>query len=320
MFNPEEVIFAPTGRCNLSCAHCHVTRGPAELVASEAVSFLDTCAEGGIERVGFSGGEPFLRLDFLVEVTRAAVARGLFFDRLMTNGDWWADVPDLRAGLSAVCEAGFDGIIGLSWDAYHGQSPERMFTFMHEVFEVWARKDAVEILSVRSPDDTALFRDFDAVSGRLGGLTERMAGEPSRMVDSAFLARSQSDPDDGVALSVPVQRFPRSRLAGEGAWDASRWFVDDYCAGPGNVFYVHPNGSVAPCCGFANENAALSIGTIRDSYDALMEQAAANMQVKACYETGLGAVRKRLEAEGRRFPGKTDDICFFCDYLCGEGF
>lgn len=318
MFHPEEIIFAPTGRCNLACGHCRVGRGPAELSATAAIAFLDTCNDGGVDRIGFSGGEPFLRLDFLVDVIRAAVDRGFFFDRLMTNGDWWQDEQELRKALSAVYEAGFDGVIGLSWDAFHAQRPGRIALFLRTVFEIRGRKDAVEILSVRSPGEAAFLRDVDAVAASLGGRVESIAGEPSRIVDEAYLSRSESDPDDGGGLVVPVQRFPRSRPADAGAWGATKWFVDDYCAGPGNVFYVHPDGRVAPCCGFANENQALLIGTIDDSYDTLMASAAANRSVQACYESGLGSIRKRLEAEGHRFPGKTDDLCFFCDALCRE--
>jgi len=324
MFQPEEIIFAPTGRCNLRCPHCRVTRGPSEIEAADAVAFLDTCADAGIERVGFSGGEPFLRLDFLVAVTKAAVSRGLFFDRLMTNGDWWIDEAELEAGLGAVFDAGFDGVIGLSWDAYHGQAPARARSFIQALASAWGRKDAVEILSVRSPDDLSFLRDLEAVASGLGGRVEKLAGEPARIVDEAFSSRSESDPDDGSGLNIQVQRFGRSRSAAEGAsgmaeaWGDASWFVDDLCAGPGNVFYVHPDGSVAPCCGFANESAALKLGTVRDSYERLMENAQANSQVRACFDEGLGSVRKRLEASGTRFPGKTRDICFFCEHLCNQ--
>jgi hypothetical protein len=319
MFQPTEVIFAPTGRCNLACAHCRAYRGPAELSTADALAFLESCADGGVERVGFSGGEPFLRPDFLVDVTKAAVDKGLFFDRLMTNGDWWKDPSELRATLGAVYGAGFDGIIGLSYDAWHGQSPDRVAAFLQAVFAVWGRKDAAEILSVRAPDDAGFLRDLDAVAAALGGRVDTMAGEPERIVDSAYLSRSDSSPDDGAGLVVPIVRSPRSRSAEEGAWDASRWFADDYCAGPGNVFYAHPDGSVAVCCGFANENPELIVGTVRDSFAALMKTASERPQVTACYETGLAEVRKRMEASGTRFPGKTDDICFFCDYLCNRG-
>jgi hypothetical protein len=318
MFHPEEVIFAPTGRCNLFCSHCTVKRGPEELSASDAIAFLDTCSEAGIERIGFSGGEPFLRPDFLVGVSAAAVERGMYFDRLMTNGDWWADDAELGSTLAAVRDAGFDGVIGLSWDTYHGQSPARILGFLRAVFDTWGRKDTVELLSVRSSDDKAFLRDLATVASSLGGRVESAFGEPSRIVDAVYLSRSESDPDDGSGLVMPITLTPRSRSAAEGAWDAEDWFTDDWCEGPGNVFYVHPNGTVAPCCGFANEQPRLSIGTVRDSFADLMASAEKNAQIRRCFDEGLGATRGRLEAAGVRFPGKTRDMCFFCDYLCSN--
>ncbi|HPE88227.1 MAG TPA: radical SAM protein [Spirochaetales bacterium] len=319
MFHPEEVIFAPTGRCNLRCSHCRVRRDGPELAIEAAVSFLDSCSAAGVERVGFSGGEPFLRLDFVVAVTAAAVDRGMYFDRLMTNGDWWATEASLHEALGAVADAGFDGVLGLSYDAYHGQAPERVAAFMAAAYEAFGRRDAVEILSVRSPDDEAFFRGLEAVAAALGGRLEYELGEPSRIVDDAYLGRSEADPDDGSDLVAQVVRSPRSRSAEEGAWDAERWFADDYCEGPGNVLYVHPDGGVAVCCGFANERPQLIVGTVGDAVDAIVAEAAARPLVRACYEAGLAATRKRLEAEGVRFPGRTGDACFFCDYLCGEG-
>ncbi|HOZ71773.1 MAG TPA: radical SAM protein [Spirochaetales bacterium] len=319
MFHPEEVIFAPTGRCNLRCAHCRVRSDGPELAIEDAVSFLESCSAAGIERVGFSGGEPFLRLDFIVAVTAAAVDQGLYFDRLMTNGDWWTTGASLRAALGAVAEAGFDGVIGLSHDAYHGQAPERVAAFMAAAYEAFGRRDAVELLSVRSPDDGAFFRGLETVATALGGRLEYELSEPARIVDEAYLARSEADPDDGSALVAQVIRSPRSRSAEEGAWDAERWFVDDFCEGPGNVLYVHPDGAVAVCCGFANENPQLIVGSVGDSVEAIVAEAAARPLVRACYEAGLATTRRRLEAAGVRFPGKTGDACFFCDYLCKRG-
>jgi len=319
MFDPDEVIFAPTGRCNLACAHCRVRRDAGELRIDEAVTFLSSCAEAGVARVGFSGGEPFLRLDFLTALTAAAVDAGMFFDRLMTNGDWWRSEAELREALDAVYGAGFDGTLGLSHDAYHRQPPERVAAFLSAVFAVSGRRDAAELLSVRSSDDEGFLAGLTVVAERLGGRLELDGKEPVRIVDEAFLRRSPADPDDGAALSLPIQRFPRSLGAAEDGWGARAWFRDDYCEGPGNVLYVHPDGRVAVCCGFANERPELCIGTIGDSYATLMENAASSPVVRARYDTGLGALRERLEARGERFPGKADDPCFFCDYLCSRG-
>lgn len=364
-FKPSELIFAPTGRCNLACAHCRVARGATELSAEEAVAFMDDCLSGAeeglpaIERVGFSGGEPFLRSDFLEAVVAAAVDRGLLFDRLMTNGDWWADEGELRRDLGRVADAGFDGVLGLSYDAFHGQDRGRVEAFLKAWFKATGRRDGVEILSVRaegeggdepgSAEDRAWVAELARLAEALGGEIEFAGGaaasegaigsvagpapaaasgsyggaEPLRIVDEARRRRRPADPDDGAGLYIPVLRFPRSYGAAEAgsarAWAAETWFEDDFCEGPGQLLYVHPDGSAAPCCGFANERQELSLGHIRDGYAALLYAARRLPQPRACYELGLGARRVELEGAGLRFPGKTADVCLFCDWLCSRG-
>jgi hypothetical protein len=319
MFKPEEIIFAPTARCNLVCGHCRVTRIPRELEGRQAVAFMASCRSREIERIGFSGGEPFLRPDFLYEVCRAAVEMEYYFGRLMTNGCWADDEAGFTAALEPLYEAGFDGIFGLSFDSWHGNDFHRVAGFLKAVFGIWGRKDNVEILAVRAPgQDGADARALAALATALGGqLQQGTVGQPLAIVDQAWLARTAADPDDGGGLYLPVQCFPYSSAAEEGGWGAQAWFEDDYCQGPGNVFYVHPDGRVAVCCGFANENDALIIGNISThGYDQLMEKAAAAPQVHHCYDTGLAALAQQLEADGRELPGKTGDMCCFCDYLC----
>lgn len=313
MFQPVQIIFSPTSRCNLACSHCRVRRGPAELSAAEASAFLERCARGGIERVGFSGGEPFLRSEFLVEVSRTSVSQGLYFDRLMTNGDWFADEGELEETLSALFDSGFDGTFGLSSDSFHGQDPERLAVFLSAVFRIWNRKDCAEILSVRSPDEGPWQASMRVLAERLGGRLVLRDGEPRAIADAAPRGEEAAA---GETLDIPILRFPYSAAGTEDGWGARRWFREDFCEGPGNVFYVHPDGSVAVCCGFANENPSLIIGNVRDDdYDSLMKSASGNPHVRLCYDKGLDARRRELETSGTRFPGITDDICFFCDYL-----
>lgn len=319
MYKPEEIIFAPTAQCNLACQHCRVTRIPQNLDSSVAVAFLAACRDRGVERIGFSGGEPFLRPDFLYPVCREAVAMDYYFGRLMTNGCWAENEAGFSAVLEPLYEAGFDGIFGLSFDSWHGNNVAKAAGFIQSVFAIWGRKDVVEILAVSAlgqdvVDEAALTALATALGGSLQPGTNR---RPTAIVDQAWLARSAADPDDGGGLYLPVQRFPYSAAAEEGAWGAKAWFADDYCQGPGNVFYVHSDGRVAVCCGFANENEELIIGNIAvDGYDELMAGAATAPQVKHCYTTGLAAYARQLEAKGTQFPGITSDMCFFCDYLC----
>jgi hypothetical protein len=321
MFKPEEIIFAPTARCNLSCRHCRVARLEAELDSGEAVAFMGRCRAAGIERIGYSGGEPFLRQDFLVATARAAVDLDMYFDRLMTNGLWWRDEAELEDKLGALRDAGFDGTVGLSVDAWHEARDERLAAFLAAAFKTWGRKDCAEIVSVRSRDDAPLSARLGSLAAALGGELHIAEGELVAIVNARRreLDSSGRGEDDPEALRITISRIAYSAAPDDAAaWNSGAWFEDDYCAGPGNVFYVHPDGRVAVCCGFANEEPALVVGAIGDSYEDLMARAASSPQVAACYETGLATIRRRMVAAGRAFPGKTRDPCFFCGYLCGE--
>ena len=276
-FCPTEIIFACTSACNLHCVHCFVDRNPRKLEISQALALLDNCvaAESPIERVGFSGGEPFLYMDFLLEVTRAVVSHDLLFDQIMTNGDWWSDENELRDKLQMLYDAGYDGKIGLSWDEYHGQSEERMITFIKTVQEIFG-EEAINIQRVATP----------------GVL--RQVQEPH--------------------IGIPVYTLPRTYPGDDQqAWKSKHWFKEDYCQGPGNIFYVHADGNIAPCCGFANENSALFIGRITDSYEKIMQNAANNKMIQLCFTKGLSRYRRF-----KKFPGKTSDICSFCDFVCKQ--
>ena len=276
-FCPTEIIFACTSACNLHCVHCFVDRNPRKLEISQALALLDTCvaAESPIERVGFSGGEPFLYMDFLLEVTRAVVSHDLLFDQIMTNGDWWKDEQELRNTLQSLYDAGYDGKIGLSWDEYHGQSEERMITFIKAVQEIFG-EEAINIQRVATP----------------GVLRE----------------------PQGTLKNITVYHLPRTYPGDDQqAWKSKHWFKEDYCQGPGNIFYVHADGNIAPCCGFANENSALFIGRITDSYEKIMQNAANNKMIQLCFTKGLSRYRRF-----KKFPGKTSDICSFCDFVCKQ--
>ena len=306
-FSPTEIIFAATNACNLHCEHCFIERNPHKLEIADAVALIKSCVEAGsdIDRIGFSGGEPFLYMDFLIEVTKAAVSHDLMFDQIMTNGDWWRDEIDLHATLQKLYDAGYDGKIGLSWDSYHGQSTERMETFIRTVQEIFG-EEAINIQTV----DTE-------TSPSLRGAQRR--GNPQyKDVSEPWIASPSARND------VMIYHLPRTYTSDDPrAWQARRWFREDFCEGPGHILYVHADGNIAPCCGFANENPALFIGTIKDSFESIMEKAADNPMIKICYEEGLShyrrnGIKKSLRSQGKKLPGKCSDICSFCDYVCKQ--
>lgn len=322
-FTPREVIFAPTAQCNLMCAHCRVdrSRGNGKILSpAAAVSFLEACAHGGVDRVGFSGGEPFLEIEFLEKIIRKTVDLGLYFDRLMTNGDWWKDRAALDAALTSVLDAGFDGTLALSVDSWHGQDPLRIAEFITSAGTIAGRFDMIEIVSVLDRDGSAPLDMLKKVAKALDAKLVVESEMPIAIRND--LARDNRDAgmDDGSGIDISVLVIPYSSALDESAaWKGNRWFADDWCEGPGNVFFVHPDGKVAVCCGFANENEELIAGSIEEGFDALLASAHAKPHIRACYELGLAKYREKLSAQGVIFPGKTVDACFFCDWLCHKG-
>ncbi|OGK98066.1 MAG: hypothetical protein A3E31_04435 [Candidatus Rokubacteria bacterium RIFCSPHIGHO2_12_FULL_73_22] len=89
---PLSVLFEVTHRCNLGCEHCYLTEGPvgrprpsrAELTLDEVRRVLDELAAAGTLFLTLTGGEVFLRRDFL-DIVAHARARG-FSVTVFTTG------------------------------------------------------------------------------------------------------------------------------------------------------------------------------------------------------------------------------------------
>lgn len=83
---PIDGIIELTLKCNLKCGHCYCSQDPArkELSAEEIFKIIDHVTEAGCLWLGFTGGEVFLRKDFL-DIYLYAKSKGLLVS-LMTNG------------------------------------------------------------------------------------------------------------------------------------------------------------------------------------------------------------------------------------------
>lgn len=293
MFTPTEIIFSSTTLCNLHCAHCFVDRKPVSLDAEEAVKFLDSCRASKncqIDKIGFSGGEPFLTLDFLCKIISYARKNDFIFDQIMTNGVWWKDEEELNQTLQKIYDAGYDGKIGISYDNFHGQDYKKIRIFCAAVNKIFG-EGSINIQAVADP-----FLDDEK--------TEKLESELNALGN-----------DFSADIFVLPQTFQSNDKRG---WQSKKWFKEDFCEGPGNILFVHTDGNIAPCCGFANENCALFIGKITDSFDSVMQNAEKNPMIKLCFEKGLSSLIKKLEKE-KKLPGKTGDICTFCDFIAKAG-
>lgn len=283
----EETLFSPTTLCNLNCPHCDIRRYGKILSADLACAFLKDCKKHGIARVGFTGGEPFLAINFLCAVSKRAVELGMYFDRLMTNGVWFRDKKHLERSLQKIKRAGYDGEICVSIDAFHAQDMRKVVLFIKTARRIWNWDGIVSVAYVTGAGD---------------GQTRKKLKFISKIFPGIRMHR--------------IRLSPIGKAAGLGNPWGGKWFKEDYCRGPGNVFFVTPGGDVKPCCGYANEEKALTIGNIRrDSVKTILKNLKRNRLTAAIFNSGLSSIRKRLERAGYRFPGKTSNHCFFCHYI-----
>lgn len=310
-FNPKEIIFAVTDKCNLHCKHCYVKRFNNDLNAKEAINFLKTCLNSEVNTIGFSGGEPFLNLNFIEEVCKYAVKNDFMFDRLMTNGDWWNNKEQLVDSLQKLYLSGFDGKIGLSWDSFHNQKTSRIEKFCREIYRIWNNYSMIEIQSVVNinKEEQKIFnKKIEELANKLNCKIIKKISLKSHC-GIIILENNQ--------IFIKINAIPQTfEYSNKLAWQSKKWFKEDFCNGPGQVLYIHPNGNIAPCCGFSNEDNNLLIGNIKQDFTSILTQAKQNKMVNICYISGLEKKKNELKKAKINFPGKTDDNCTFCKYIC----
>jgi MoaA/NifB/PqqE/SkfB family radical SAM enzyme len=311
-FRPNYLSFAGTYQCNLSCPHCCV---PIEwtdrLDIATAVRFLEQAHDAGIEVLGFTGGEPFLYPEFLVALTRRAAELGFRFDKLMTNGVWYADEPHLERVLGSIRDAGFTGKIGLSVDKFHGMDIAKLAAFCRVTRRVFAH-DTILSLSYASaaPD-----RGLEPI--------RRLAAELDAVVEWSDLLGRHLLVSDELTMTLNwnhLATVERAESLPAKPWDGT-WFEEDYCEGPGQALIVNPRGEVKPCCGFASDLDQLTIGNIHtDSVADIIRFAREHPYVGKVFREGLTAIRDEILArDPDALPGATSNHCFFCWYVLTRG-
>ncbi len=305
-------MLCPVYQCNLDCPHCCVPiEWPDRLDIPTAVRFLESAHAYGIRTLGFTGGEPFLYPEFLLALTRRAAALGFRFDKVMTNGVWFADARHLRSTLAALRDAGFTGKLGLSVDKFHGtRHTERLVDFCRTARRVFDRDTIVSLSYASRAPDQGLepVRDLAAA---LGGVIDW-----SPVLHRHLLVT----PDLTMVLNwnhlAPVERAERFA----GGWDGT-WFEEDYCEGPGQALIVTPKGEVKPCCGFASDLDQLTIGNIhRDDVETIVRRARRHPYVGKVFREGLTAIRDEILArDPDALPGEASNQCFFCWWVLTRG-
>jgi organic radical activating enzyme len=310
-FRPNYLSFSGTYQCNLTCPHCCVPiEWPDHLPIPAAVRFLEQAAEFGIDVIGFTGGEPFLYPEFVLVVSRRAAELDYRFDKVMTNGVWFDDEPQLESIMTELRDAGYSGKIGLSIDKFHGKTGEKLVAFCRTVRRIFDR-DNVLSLSYASPAPDRGLQPIRDLARRLDAVVEW-----SELLRRYLLVSPEFTMTlnwNHLAAVERAENLPSN-------WDGE-WFEEDYCEGPGQALIVTPRGEVKPCCGFASDLDQLTIGNIHhDTLDQIVEKARNHPYVGKVFREGLLTIRDEILARNpNSLPGATSNHCFFCWYALTRG-
>lgn len=114
----RKITFQLTWRCNIRCSHCCQDHLNVDLSRTHCEELIDGfAARKLIDRVGFTGGEVFLRYDDLSLLIRRCGQLGLS-STIITNAQW-ARSPEVTYAKLAPLIANGLALVAVSYDAYH---------------------------------------------------------------------------------------------------------------------------------------------------------------------------------------------------------
>ncbi|RNC65615.1 MAG: radical SAM protein [Desulfuromonadales bacterium] len=125
---PGQVVVQYTDHCNATCPQCGMRRGSGAprsvLGIDQAKAVIDAAAERGASAISFTGGEPLLFLDDIVELIRHAGKAGIRYIRTGTNGFMLTDSgSDFTGRVTAIARRLADTPLKNFWISVDSADP-----------------------------------------------------------------------------------------------------------------------------------------------------------------------------------------------------
>ena len=122
-----------TRRCNMSCAHCSVESHPRlkkQPGEEELIRRVDDLIAAGVSYIQFTGGEPMLRGELVLQLMARARAAGVM-SSLTSNGFWGKKPAHALRTLTELRQAGLVRL-AISFDRFHAefQGPEPVLNIL----------------------------------------------------------------------------------------------------------------------------------------------------------------------------------------------
>jgi MoaA/NifB/PqqE/SkfB family radical SAM enzyme len=246
---PLNVMWRITNKCNSRCSYCSIwKKEQKELTTGQIKSLIDQMAASGTQRIGFVGGEAFLREDF-GEIVDYVKEKKIFVT-LVSNGCMVPDNMDIVRKLDYLVisfdgrkenhergrmEGSFDNVIK-SFDACHKNNVK---VLTNTVLNKYNLDDIDYIL------DTVQKYSFKSTFNVLQGKTDCFPPDELYRKTFEHLIRKK---DEGapIVLSKKAMRFLQE-------WPDYRRYVtkdkmgDFKCWAGRLIFNIDTDGRIAPC-------------------------------------------------------------------------
>jgi radical SAM protein with 4Fe4S-binding SPASM domain len=330
-YTPLIVSYAVTRACNLRCLHCHVSAReamPDELNLKEAMHAIDEMHSLGTQAVIFSGGEPLLRKDFVLQLVEHCDDLGII-PAMLSNGLLMTPHTALQlqeAGLKAVGMP-IDSVVPEKHDHLRNmpgtfnRTVQAIKTCLELDLEVvittMALKDTysempkrIEFLSDLGIDEVAVY-DLVPV-GRGKDVMDNAMTMEQRVNLIRWLQSKQEDTEMTFTMSGGIPLYPEiacemHRNHGTKAKDLlvkEFWIHKGIGCHAGNMYFsLRPNGDIYPCTflpikvGNIREQSLADIWRNSKVLNTLRQRSTLKGKCGSCeYREGCGGCRGRAYA------------------------
>ncbi|HEY9103650.1 radical SAM protein [Chitinimonas sp.] len=280
-----------TWACDIRCAHCsqdHVRTHLDLAVAKQAIEGL--LRHGEINRLSFTGGEPFLRFDAMLELARFGAQADLKFG-IVTNARWAKSAEKAHQRLAQLAEHGLDVLV-ISHDEFHEAFvPDEAIAHLLNAAE---QLGVATQFYVSRNDTTPIPLIQQCLSERFG-----VAGDQVLVRDVVPL---------GHGAALPISTLARS------------YFEQDRECPVRNEYNLWPDGEMLPCCS-AGTHIGLSLGNLQhDSIDTLVARRRQSRLLGMLHRHDMAELVLRLpEPIGTRLASQNYvSACHLCHAILSE--
>lgn len=224
-----------TDKCDINCNMCCEKNNVESNIDKDYIfKFLESIDEAPfINNISFTGGEPFLEMEFLKDALRISK----FFNKktsVITNGNWSDNYSHSIDLLSDLNNIGLD-TLGISYDDFHGE-----FVNVRKIINILK---ACDKLKMKSYIQICITKDTD-----IGGLLNDIKAYLNNSIINVIFCMNVGRTNDIDFIDKLIYKK----------------YTDDILCQKGGSFLIGNSGKIYPCCSPMTYDIDLELGNIKD--------------------------------------------------------